>query len=406
MKSTRQRTDGRSESKTGSYEADEQASAPWGHQSLTAPAPQTSDGLAAVFRTGDVSASLRTVLTRVAVGDEVSSAAFAAAFGDCVELPAPVRDVVLGSLMVAVMVRGPEAHTVEALLRRALAVDAPHEPEVISGTDHQVLMLAGSGKKGMRTCNVSTPAALVAAAAGAKVIKVGSAATSSALGSRDLVRALGLPEHRSGASVRAALGACGFAFVAVEPEIPVLDRLYGGRFHAPTPFSFGLAPLASPVRGDAVVFGLAHPRVDVAARVLSRFGLGRVHVLTTRLPSGQFLDEIGLAGELKSCEARWGHVGAVEVQSAVGLVSAASKPELPTPRGPEEAIERTRDLLAGGGLDSHRMLVALNAAHLLVLSDLASSLSTGFRMAEEILRSGAAMPRVPVARHADPDVMS
>jgi anthranilate phosphoribosyltransferase len=134
-----------------------------------------------------------------------------------------------------------------------------------------VLVLAGSGKKGRRTFNVSTPAALVAAAAGAQVIKVGSAATCSTLGSRDLVRALGLSEQRTAAGVRRALTGCGFAIVAVEPEIPVLDRLYGGRFHAPNPFSFGLAPLVSPVRGDFTVLGLSHPRVDVAAQVLSHF---------------------------------------------------------------------------------------------------------------------------------------
>jgi anthranilate phosphoribosyltransferase len=341
------------------------------------------------------------VLTSIAVGDHVASAAFADAFQASVDLPAPTRDVVLGSLMTAAMARGPVADDVEALLRSALAVDGRQSAEVISGGDHPVLMLAGSGKKGLRTLNVSTPAALVAAAAGACVIKVGSAATSSALGSRDLVRALGLRERRTADGVRADLSASGFAFVAIEPEIPVLDGLYGGRFHAPNPFSFGLAPLASPVRGDVTVFGLSHPRVDVAARVLSRFGMDHVDVLSTRLPSGHYLDEIGPIGELRWCHVRGGAVGPVEAESADSLATTGFPGELPTPHGPDEAFERTGELLAGRGLDSHRALVALNAAHLLVLGGLAASFSEGRQIAEDILRSGAALASIPAARTTD-----
>jgi anthranilate phosphoribosyltransferase len=300
--------------------------------------------------------------------------------------------------MTAVMARGPVTDDVEALLRSALAVDGRKSAEVISGGERPVLMLAGSGKKGLRTLNVSTPAALVAAAAGAQVIKVGSAATSSALGSRDLVRALGLHEHRTADGVRADLTASGFAFVAIEPEIPILDELYGGRFHAPNPFSFGLAPLASPVRGDVTVFGLSHPRVEVAARVLSHFGMDHVDVLSTRLPDGHYLDEIGPAGELRWCRVRDGEVGPVESEPAAHLTMTGLPGEVPTPLGPEDAIERTGELLAGRGLDSHRALVALNAAHLLVLSGIVTSMSQGRDAAEDILRSGVALASIPATR--------
>jgi len=194
--------------------------------------------------------------------------------------------------------------------------------------------------------------------------------------------------------VRADLAACRFAFVAVEPEIPALDRLYGGRFHAPNPFSFGLAPLASPVRGDVVVFGLSHPRVDVAAHVLRCFGMTEVDVLTTRLPSGHYLDEIGPLGELRWCRVRDGKVRTVQAEAAQNWATSATPFDLPMPRGPEETIERTVDLLAGRGLESHRVVVTINAAHLLMLSGLAMSQSDGLAMAEDTLRSGEVMAAV------------
>lgn len=384
------------------HEATERTAQPRTGAASLAVSPQNATGPRAWAppRREELPSSVGWVLTRIAVGDPVGPAAIAEAFRASVELRPPTRDVVLGSLMTAVMTRGPLVDDVELLLRAALTVESRRCPEMISGDVRPVLMLAGSGKKGQRTLNVSTPAALVAAAAGAQVIKVGSAATSSALGSRELVRALGLPEHRTARGVRAGLAESGFAFVAVEPEIPVLDRVYGGRFHAPNPFSFGLAPLASPIRADITVFGLAHPRVDVAAVVLSRFGMDRVDVLSTRLAQGGYLDEIGLAGQLLRCRVRKGRAGPVDVESAELLAPACLPSGLPTPSGAAEAIERTIDLLAGRGPDSHRALVAVNAAHLLVLSGLAASLPQGRDLAEDVLRSGDAMVRNAAPRRS------
>jgi anthranilate phosphoribosyltransferase len=335
---------------------------------------------------------IRDVLIGTAVGEPVSAAAIATAFGAGVDLAVPMRDVVVASLLTAVMARGPEADDVEALLRNALALDRRARPEVISDPRRPVLLMAGSGKKGVRTVNVSTPDALVAAAAGANVLKVGSAAASSAVGSRDLVRVLGLPERRTAAEVRVGLATSGFAFVAVEPEIPLLDRVYGGRFHVPNPFSFGLAPLASPVRGDVTVFGLAHPRIDVAAEVLSRFGLHDADVLCTRLPGGRYLDEVSPVGEMRRCRVRGGEVGPAETWPAVRRPNGSGLPDVPAAREPGEAVERARDLLAGRGTESHRAAVALTAGHLLHLGGVSRSWAAGTELAGEVLRSGAALP--------------
>lgn len=110
------------------------------------------------------------MLTAMAVGVAVSPQAVSGAFAACVDLAPPTRDVVLGSLMASVMARGPAVDDVEALLRSALAVDRRTAVQNVSGDGRPVVVVAGSGKKGIRTLNVSTPAALVAAVAGAKII--------------------------------------------------------------------------------------------------------------------------------------------------------------------------------------------------------------------------------------------
>lgn len=160
------------------------------------------------------------------------------------------------------------------------------------------------------------------------------------------------------------------------------------------------SPLGSPHwRAQSEGIGLSHPRVDVAAEVLRRFGMGHADVLNTRLPGGPYLDEIGPAGELRCCRVRDGVVGpvemgAVELSMMTGLLSV----DLPAPRGPAEAVDRTADLLAGGGLESHRALVALNGAYLLVRSGLARSLAQGKELAEDALRSGTALTRISTSR--------
>jgi len=353
--------------------------------------PASPDAASKPARGDDLPVAVRSVLTGISVGKRIPATGLGEAFAACVSLRPPVRDVVLGCLMTAIMVRGPLAQDVAALLGSALKVDGRESRPQKVDCAEPVILLAGSGKKGLRTFNVSTPAALVAAAAGARVIKVGSAATSSALGSRDLVRAIGLGERQTADEVQADLATCGFSFVAIEPEIPILDRVYGGRFHAPNPFSFGLAPLVSPVRGDITVFGLSHPRVDVAARVLSRFGMRHVDVMTTRLPSGHFLDEIGPIGTTRWCRVRDGRVGRVSTELSGRWVDVEPVAELPTPRSPAEAVEQAYDLLSGRGIESHRVLVCLNAAHLLVLSGIVAAMPQGIELAEDVLRSGDAL---------------
>lgn len=343
-------------------------------------------------------AGLRRTLGKITMAEDLPADTLGEAFTACVDLLPPLRDVVLGSLMTAVMLRGPVTEELIALIDAALTVDRRPPAETISGGDRPAILLAGSGKKGQRTLNVSTLAGLVAAAAGAVVVKVGSAATSSSLGSRDLVRALGIRECKTACEVRAELAVGAFAFVAVEPQIPIVDELYRGRFHVVNPFSFGLAPLASPVWADLVVYGLAHPRVDLAARVLARFGVSEAAVHTTRTPAGAYLDELGSAGEIASCQVLAGRVAAVERRTAVSLVDGPLTTDLPPATQASQAAELASELLAGGGLSSHRELVSLNAGYLLSLSGIAPSLTAGMRLAEDVLRSGA--PAELISRQA------
>jgi len=346
---------------------------------------------------------VRALLMNLAMGEPIESSHFGDGLMLCAQMPTPQRDVVLGSLMTAAMMSGPDAGAITALLKAALELDHPQAERIpTDGLSGPTIVLAGSGKKGERTLNVSTPAALVAAAAGANIVKVGSTATSSALGSRDLVRALGFQELDIASEVHDSLLACHFAFVAIEPRIPQVDALYGGRFYAPNPFSFGLAPLASPVRGDLLVFGLSHPRVDIAAEVLTRFGINNIDVMTTRTPSGAYLDEIGPDGDVRLTQVRDGVITPVQARSVASLTRQhLADPYLPAPTTASEAVDRTVELLSGAGLDRHHQVVALNAGYLLLRSGVTSTMAAGIELADDVLRRGGVIDMVPRSASLD-----
>jgi len=339
--------------------------------------------------TGELPSALRATLNQIAVGGHVAAAEFASAMVQTAEVRGGARDIALATLMAAAMSHGPESATAHAVIDAALSLGRRRAADTVTVPSSRVVLVAGSGKKGVRTLNVSTPSALVAAAAGAKVIKVGSSATSSALGSRDLAAALGVIERSTTREVRQDLDEHGFAFVAVEPNIPAIDKVYGGRFHAPNLFSFGLSALASPVRGDVTLFGLSHPQVEVAARVLARFGMADVNVISTRTPSSAYIDEIGLTGELLSCRVRR---GVVDQARARALPSSAMP--LPIAQDSDEAVARTRELLGGQGLPAHRALVARNASYVVSLSDPSVAPGEAYQRVQDVLSSGLAQPQV------------
>jgi anthranilate phosphoribosyltransferase len=258
-----------------------------------------------------------------------------------------------------------------------------------------LLVVAGSGKKGVKTMNVSTPSCLVAASAGARVIKVGSAATSSILGSRDLVRGLAIPEAGKPEDALASVQRHGFAFVSIEDRIPQIDRIYGGRFHATNPFSFALPALACPIQGALLVYGLSHPRVDISARVLARFGVRDAVILTSRTAEGFYTDEVGIGVESLICEIRDGNAGSIEPLSAVARLRwHVDRAPLHAPSTPAEAHAWAIEALSGRGRQSHMEIVALNAGYLMVLAGISPSLEQGYNDARQVIRNGLALKKI------------
>ncbi len=302
------------------------------------------------------------------------------------------RDAQLGSFLSALMVHGVTAEEVEILIRTALNIDGLPRYRLQVPGGQPIVAVAGSGKKGVKTFNVSTPACFTAAAGGAYVVKPGSRATSSVSGSRDfldLVGALPLTTEETAQ----VLVSTGFAFYPIECYIPKFDAVYGGRTFGPTPLSFALPAIANPIVCDALLYGLSHPNVALSLEVLSRFRLQNVMVVSSSPDMVHFIDELAPFANNKlgriiddvNAGVQW-----INVREMTGNAHCACDEIGPGPSLMEN-IQRSVVALAGRSPGPQEDIIALNAAAILLLARKVTELQEGFILARELIRSGAAL---------------
>jgi anthranilate phosphoribosyltransferase len=150
----------------------------------------------------------------------------------------------------------------------------------------------GTGGDAAHTINISTTAAIIAAAAGAKVVKHGNRAASSKSGAADLLEALGINIGLDGVGVEKSFSQLGIGFCFAPVFHPAMRFAAPARKELATPTVFNiLGPLANPAKPQAAAIGVANERMHlVMAQVLSDRG---VDGFVFRGDDG--LDEITLA---------------------------------------------------------------------------------------------------------------
>ena len=193
---------------------------------------------------------------------------------------------VLKSFLLALKNKGETAEEVGALVQQMYLHCGP-----ITITERAVDTV-GTGGDGAHTINISTTAAIIAAAAGSRVVKHGNRAASSKSGAGDLLEALGVAINLDGEKVARTVSELGIGFCFAPIFHPAM------RFAAPARKELGtatvfniLGPLANPARPKAAAIGVANERMHlVMAQVLAERG---VEGFVFRGDDG--LDEITLA---------------------------------------------------------------------------------------------------------------
>ena len=249
----------------------------------------------------------------------------------------------------------------------------------------------GTGGDGAHTINISTTSAIIAAAAGAKVIKHGNRAASSKSGSADLLENLGININLNGSQVEESFATLGIGFCFAPIFHPAMKFAAAARKELGTPTVFNiLGPLANPARPKAAAIGVANERMHlVMAQVLGERG---VDGFVFRGDDG--LDEITLATTTSVLS-----IGTEEITS--GLldpeefgISRAPISALVGGDGAENA--RITRAIFNGEKGAHRDACILNAAAAIAAfegksqENLQERISDGVKAAHAAIDSGAA----------------
>jgi anthranilate phosphoribosyltransferase len=300
-------------------------------------------------------------------------------------LSGEASDVEIAALLAVLAARG---ETVEELTGFAEGMRAISLPIPLTDAERSELIdTCGTGGAGPTTFNISTGAALVAAAAGARVAKHGNRSITSQCGSADVLEALGITVALPPELAVECLRATGFMFLYAPALHPAMKRVQPVRKALGFRTIFNLAgPLTNPAYAPSQVMGVpARKWLAPVAETMSRLGVRRAFVVH----GSDGLDELTITGESNLAEVHDRAVGLYRTKPEDAGLSVGSFKELGG--GDAAANAALLEAIFRGETGARRDIVLFNAAAALVVAELSEDLAGGVSLAADAIDSGAAM---------------
>ena len=290
----------------------------------------------------------------------------------------------LGAFLTALHLKGetpPEIAGMAAVMReKALRVNVPGP----------LVDTCGTGGDGKGSFNISTAAALVAAAAGLKIAKHGNRAASGSCGSADVLEALGVKIDLPPAGVERCIQEVGMGFMFAPVFHPAMRHAGPVRREIGIRTVFNiLGPLTNPAQAQHQLVGVAYPNLGQPMAEVLRL-LGVSHALVVQGEDG--LDELTLSGKTTGWEVR---DGAVHPWSA--SIEATGLPKTPTEAfkgGSKEENAATMRRLFQGERGPIRDVVLLNSGAVLLVGDRVKTLRQGIELAARVIDDGSALRKL------------
>jgi anthranilate phosphoribosyltransferase len=302
-------------------------------------------------------------------------------------LSGDVPDVETAALLTVLATRGelaPELAGFVQVMRERV------EPMPFTDEERAELVdVVGTGGGGPLTFNISSGAALVAAAAGAKVAKHGNRAVTSLCGAADVLEALGVPIQLGPELAVACLRETGFMFLFAPLYHPAMKAVGPLRRALGFRTIFNLCgPLTNPAGARVQVIGVLAPsRVLLLGRTLLELGARRAFVVH----GTDGIDEMTTTGESIVARVEEGENGEVKLRAARITPEMAGLPRTTLDQFTGGDVKTNAALLYDvltGIPGARRDIVLLNAAAALVANGMADNLKQGVAMGAEAIDSG------------------
>ncbi len=288
------------------------------------------------------------------------------------------------AFLAALSTKSAKAETTNEIAGCAAAM-RDHAVRVETGMD--VFEIVGTGGDNAQSFNISTTAAIIAAAGGMKVAKHGNRAASSSSGTADCLEALGVNIEQTPKQCVELLKETGMCFFFAQKYhtsmkyVGPIRRELGFR----TVFNI-LGPLTNPASPSMQLLGVYDEYlVEPLAQVLINLGVRRGMVVY----GTDKLDEISMSAPTKICEIKDGWFKSYKIKPEDFGFERCTKDDL---KGgtPAENAQITRDILSGK--QGHkRNATLLNAGAALYIGGKADSIKDGIKLAAELIDSGKAL---------------
>lgn len=337
---------------------------------------------------------LTSLIARVAEGHDLLIDEAESAFNEIMSGSAtPVQ---MASMLVALRTKG---HTPSELaggvraLRRAMVPVAAPEGAVLIDT-------CGTGGGRVTTFNISTAAALVAAAGGLSVAKHGNRSFSSKSGSADVLEALGVEIQLSPEAMSGVLKRAGIVFMFAPLLHPAMRHVGPVRKELRIPTIMNLlGPLTNPAGARRQVIGVSDP---VLLPLIAEALLALDHERALVVHGAPGMDEVSPSGTTKVTELRDGTVRDWELNPKEVGVPVCTPEEL-AGGTPQQNAQRIEEVLSGVDRGGARSAVLLNAAAALYVGGVVEDIRQGVTRAAELIDDGAAVRTLDSLRRESRD---
>lgn len=296
-------------------------------------------------------------------------------------LSGDATDAQVAAFAVALRAKGETASELAALVRTMLRFADTVDLHDIEGP---LVDTCGTGGDGAGTVNVSTMAAIVAAASGVRVAKHGGRAASSQCGSVDVLEALGVVVDLGPAGVARCVREVGIGFCFAQRYHPAMRFAAPVRRELGTPTTFNfLGPLANPAGATRRTIGVSDPvMADLVVRTLADLGVERALVFFGH----DGLDELTVTTTSTVYELTDGSVHTYDVDPGDYGIPLADAGGLAggDAAGNAQAVHQ----VFAGASGPIRDIVTLNAAAALLVADAVPDLKAGVEQARAVLDDG------------------
>ncbi len=322
--------------------------------------------------------NFKDLLVKAASGRPLSTEEARAAFDTIMNGDAD--DIQIASFATALHMRGETIEEIAAaaniLRERMVPVDGPED----------AIDMVGTGGDGLGTLNISTCAAIVAAACGVSVAKHGNRAQSSKSGAADVLSALGVELELTPQDIAKCMADVGIGFMFAPAHHTVMKHVAAVRQHLGFRTIFNLlGPLCNPARVKRQLLGVfAEKWLEPFAHVLRALDSNRAWVVH----SADGLDELTVTGPTLVVELKDNYIHRFTVSPADAGLPTHEICDLQGGNASQNA-EAIRQLLNGAG-GAYRDVVCLNAAAALIIAGKTTSLREGVEIAQNAIDTGVA----------------